>query len=433
MTSDIDENQLKAMARNGIENAPRILIIVERVAALGVGNGKEHINAALVAAHAALGFDVAVLVTKQSADDVASVVEGLGGKLVPIGLGSRVSEIWRRSPIRLWSAARTLPMAEYREIGQWANACAEDVKRNGQYCRVVVSLLGSDAVAVTALVLRSLRAASSVVLWEHRTHYARPPRNPIRRAVMFWRRRVLYSAADVVSAVSSPLAQIMAERLGFEDERICIIPNVVNEHFFVGSATASELEHCAVTANRASAYVLATQNFTRPQKALGVLLDAAKIINRTRKDIRFLIVGATPNDLPSHITRLGLGEVIRIFGKVRHDEMPGLVQAATVAVVPSLVETFSIPAAEALAGGVPVVATICGGPEDFVVDRDHGRLVPPGDAEALAAAIIEVWDKHGMFNPLLLSSYARGKFSLDAWIDYWRDIHRDVVVPRSND
>jgi glycosyltransferase involved in cell wall biosynthesis len=73
-------------------------------------------------------------------------------------------------------------------------------------------------------------------------------------------------------------------------------------------------------------------------------------------------------------------------------------------------ETFGNVVVEALASGVPVVATRCGGPEDIVAD-EVGRLVPIGDPDALARAIREVWEQRDGFPPERLARYARERFS----------------------
>lgn len=82
--------------------------------------------------------------------------------------------------------------------------------------------------------------------------------------------------------------------------------------------------------------------------------------------------------------RLGL---IHCAGALPRSEMPRFWNSLDVAVVPSLYEPFGLVALEALACGVPVIATITGGLKEIVVDRECGLLVPPGDTEALSRAL----------------------------------------------
>ena len=77
---------------------------------------------------------------------------------------------------------------------------------------------------------------------------------------------------------------------------------------------------------------------------------------------------------------------VRLLGRVAHDEIPGLLAGCDVLCQPSLEEPFGQATLEALAAGRPVVATLVGGPPEFV-PPDAGILVDPTDTAALAAAL----------------------------------------------
>ena len=81
---------------------------------------------------------------------------------------------------------------------------------------------------------------------------------------------------------------------------------------------------------------------------------------------------------------------IRLHGKRPHAELPGFYREADVLVVPSLSEAFGKPAAEAMASGLPVVATRAGGIPEVVADGETGLLVAPNDPLAMAEAIARV-------------------------------------------
>jgi glycosyltransferase involved in cell wall biosynthesis len=86
------------------------------------------------------------------------------------------------------------------------------------------------------------------------------------------------------------------------------------------------------------------------------------------------------------------------------------VRQADLFVLPSLFETFSLATAEALAAGTPVLATRCGGPEEYITD-DVGMLVPPGDTSALCKGLDYMLDHLETFSSEQISSYARKRFS----------------------
>ena len=91
--------------------------------------------------------------------------------------------------------------------------------------------------------------------------------------------------------------------------------------------------------------------------------------------------------------RLGLAPVVRCVSGISDDELASLYAQAEVAVVPSLYEGFSLPAIEAMACGVPLVATTGGAlPEVVGDDGETALLVTPDDPEALAGAIRRIFD-----------------------------------------
>lgn len=107
--------------------------------------------------------------------------------------------------------------------------------------------------------------------------------------------------------------------------------------------------------------------------------------------IRVRIVGDGPERtrLEALAADLGVAGAIRFEGAVSHDEMPERLAQADLAIFPSLMEATSVAALEAMACGLPVVATRVGGlPE--IVDESVGALVPPADPGAIAEAVIDL-------------------------------------------
>jgi glycosyltransferase involved in cell wall biosynthesis len=80
--------------------------------------------------------------------------------------------------------------------------------------------------------------------------------------------------------------------------------------------------------------------------------------------------------------------LLHCVGTLPRSGMPAFWKSLDIAVVPSLSESFGLAALEALACGVPVVSTTAGGLKEIVIDGESGLLVPPGDAAALARALL---------------------------------------------
>ena len=122
-------------------------------------------------------------------------------------------------------------------------------------------------------------------------------------------------------------------------------------------------------------------------KGIGCFLDAVARLARSHPEARFLIVGDghCRAELESRSKALGLDRVV-LFTGVRRD-IPDILRELSVSVLPSLTEGLSNSLLEAMACGVPVVATRVGGTPEVVVDDESGLLVPAGDPVALAEAI----------------------------------------------
>jgi glycosyltransferase involved in cell wall biosynthesis len=140
--------------------------------------------------------------------------------------------------------------------------------------------------------------------------------------------------------------------------------------------------------------LMTTASADVPLKGLVFLLEAlAKV--RTERQAELVIVGQPRpgSAVPGTIERLGLEGAVTLVGAVSVRRMVELYASSEVAVVPSLYEGFSLPAVEAMACGLPLVATT-GGALPEVVGRDghSALLVPPADPGALASAVLRLLD-----------------------------------------
>jgi glycosyltransferase involved in cell wall biosynthesis len=128
-------------------------------------------------------------------------------------------------------------------------------------------------------------------------------------------------------------------------------------------------------------------------------------------EARLLILGEGEERarLETMVNELGLEDAVELPGFVA--AVPSFIGAAAVVVMPSRIEGFGNALVEAMAGGVPVVATACpGGPADILDDGRYGPLVPVDDPEALAAGIAAALEQP--VAPEVLQARA-AEFSLD--------------------
>jgi glycosyltransferase involved in cell wall biosynthesis len=144
--------------------------------------------------------------------------------------------------------------------------------------------------------------------------------------------------------------------------------------------------------------LMVTSSSDVPLKGLVPLLEAVAKL-RTERPVELVVIGRPRpgGRVDRAIARLGLADAVRCVSGISDAELARLYAEAQVAVVPSLYEGFSLPAVEAMACGVPVVATTGGAlPEVVGADGQTGLLVPPDDPGELARAIGRVLDEPGL-------------------------------------
>jgi len=133
----------------------------------------------------------------------------------------------------------------------------------------------------------------------------------------------------------------------------------------------------------------------QPSKGHADLIEAAACVLAAHADTHFLLCGGAlfglhpgyEDEIRALIAARNLSARVRLTGYVPDAQKKDLLAAATLIVHPARSEPFGIALIEAMAAGKPVIATACDGPRTIVVPGETGLLVPPGDTNALAAAI----------------------------------------------
>lgn len=141
--------------------------------------------------------------------------------------------------------------------------------------------------------------------------------------------------------------------------------------------------------------ILTVGRFTE-QKGYRFLAEAAAPVVQQCPEVRLLWVGDGPEREPlrRQVDRLGLSEHVHFLG--RRDDVPRLLGAADLFVLPSLFEGLPLVVLEAMAAGLPVIGTRVCGTEEAIRDGVTGRLVPPADSRALACALLDALTRPGV-------------------------------------
>jgi D-inositol-3-phosphate glycosyltransferase len=131
---------------------------------------------------------------------------------------------------------------------------------------------------------------------------------------------------------------------------------------------------------------------------LAAVAEACAQDNRFAREVEVTIAGGASADEPevleelyAQVRQLGIGAQVHFVGAVPHGRVPALYRQADVCVVPSRHESFGLVALEAMASGLPVIATRTGGLQVTVLDEVTGFLVPPDEPGKMAQRLLTLW------------------------------------------
>ncbi|MEA2476864.1 MAG: hypothetical protein QOC87_1063 [Actinomycetota bacterium] len=207
-------------------------------------------------------------------------------------------------------------------------------------------------------------------------------RMAIRRWYAFTRMQARVARRLPIISPSTVAASDVEAEMKLIDNNVAVVPNGVDTDLF------RPLPEVGKVAGR----IVTTASADVPLKGLPHLIEAlAKL--RTETDAHLIVVGAPPGSrITTALERYGMERHVTFRTGIDRLELVELYATSEVAVVPSLYEGFSLPAVEAMACAVPVVATTAGALPEVIGTERTGILVPPADAGALATAIKSLLD-----------------------------------------
>lgn len=197
--------------------------------------------------------------------------------------------------------------------------------------------------------------------------------------------RLLYAdPADRIVAISEGVRAALL-RSGVAAGTIRVVPSGIDASAFDAPVDRTALRARLGIAPRT--ILVLNVAALAPHKSQTTLLRAAALLRERAPDLRLWIAGEGPlrAALEAEHAALGLGERVRFLGF--REDVPDLLRAADLFCISSCLEGLGTSILDAMAAGLPVVATRVGGIPEAVTDGETGLLVPPGDPEGLAQAI----------------------------------------------
>lgn len=243
-----------------------------------------------------------------------------------------------------------------------------------------------------------------------------------------------YRQADLYVAISARVAANVIAA-GLPKAKLAVAANGIDLSRFTSATSASRTAaRNAFGLDARLRWILFVGFFSR-DKAPDVLFDAWLRLHERHPDTGLLLVGATASgyhevdrtiadDLRDRAAVLGLTDRVRFTGPLRNIEQA--YHAADVFVMPSTREAFGMVLIEAMASGLPVVASRLEGVTDEIVEEGvTGRLVPPRDADAMADAISHVLADPARSTAMVEQARASvaNRYGLDAARRRWLDVY----------
>lgn len=205
-------------------------------------------------------------------------------------------------------------------------------------------------------------------------------------AWQIWANRMLVSITQHFIAVSQAAKTYLEQVERVPANKISVIPNAIEPPPPVSKETVRTLR-LQWAAQGGSGPLIGTVARLEPQKGVDILLEAVAHLRTQVPDVRCVIVGEGRwrSDLDARARSLGVADIVSFVGARR--DIPAVLAALDVFVLPSRFEGLSLALLEAMAMGCPVVATSVSGSVEVVKDGETGLLVPREDARALSAAV----------------------------------------------
>jgi len=228
-----------------------------------------------------------------------------------------------------------------------------------------------------------------------------------------------YQYASKVVAVSSAL----------EKQILKTFPDVQGKTTTIHNPLAKQMMvRPEMVRKAASDFTFIAVSFLRAEKRIDVLLAAFARLIELGRPVKLKIVGDGPqrSTLERKVCRMNLEDRIEFRGYLTKEGVAGELRHSDCLVLPSEVETFGLALVEAMACGLPVIGTRCGGPEDIITD-ETGILVPVNDELALCQAMQAVMENYSNYDPDKIHQYAAEKFGEQTYVDAYQGVFAELV------
>ena len=227
-------------------------------------------------------------------------------------------------------------------------------------------------------------------------HWSQMAYTPIPKSSILTAKKV-YSSINQLLTVSTALKDNILRQIGVDST---VVPNMVGKEFYYRA------QNCTT---RKTIQLITTGRLI-PEKHFDMLIKAIANISSSTLSLRIIGNGSEKNKLQRLITKLHIEDRVQLMGHKSKQEIVELLQDSDIFVLPSQSETFGVAYIEALACGLPIIATDCGGPRD-IVTHSNGLLIPTNNQQALEQAIIQMSNNLSSYDKKAIAEDCQNRFA----------------------
>jgi L-malate glycosyltransferase len=226
--------------------------------------------------------------------------------------------------------------------------------------------------------------------------------------------------ADVITTVSKSGVEELKKYYGI-DKEITVIGNGVDSNVFAPAQKKQTSEP----------YILYTGRL-ETQKGLVDLIESARYVCQKHRNLKFVLVGKGTIEkmLRTMVSKLGLGQNLFFAGYISNrDKLIEYYRNATIYVLPSYYEGLPTSLLEAMACGIPSIATNVDGSSEVITDGETGLLVPPRNPKMLAEAILKLLNDESLRSRMGAKGreHVVGNYDWEIIVDRIENIYRRII------
>lgn len=226
---------------------------------------------------------------------------------------------------------------------------------------------------------------------------------------------VLYTLKNS-SGIVSVSSALKDDIIRYCNRQIFVVPNVIDVGKFSVSVSKKD--------NKLNIGILGAMDNYR--KGVDILLEAAAILRDMEYTLHIGGQGKHLDTFKRMSVELGIASKCKFYGEIKPENITAFYSKLDIYVLPSREETFGVVVAEAMASGLPVIATRCGGPEE-IVTKETGVLISKENPQELAQSIRNVSENLNGYDSAAIRNYVVEKYSIGRFIASITDIYQELL------